>query len=700
MQADRTKYGARAGRPRRYVILGLVMLMAMAGLGPVSAVADDSGTVLILGTSVSGGADSLEADKARELGFDVDVVTASEWGAMSTSDFATYRAIVLGDPSCSTSASASIGAAEDNVDVWSPAVTGNVLVIGSDPMYHSTYGPGGAQGGDEITEGGINFATAEPAATGAYITTSCYYHGTSPETPVPVLDGFGTFTATGVPGCFDDIAVVAEHPALTGYTEENLGDWVCSVHNAFDNWPLSFEVVGLALDGDAYTAPGGQVGTPYVLARGVEVISDISLAPSSADVAVGSSHTLTATVELDGVPLAETEVTFTAVDGPNSGELGTAQTDGDGVATFSYSSDEVGTDLVEASFVSDGVSQRSNRVSVTWIGEGVFVSLEDFAFEYEQGASSNGEKVAFTYVEGEGSIEQIFNVFTIDGFDTLEDYQAVFAALDYDDYIRGLEGTSTDNVVSPDTRDVPIGFTLTDDAPLGDYTVTIRSFDVTGVEPEDVSLADALEGAYELLDSDSQQISIVAELAPPPPPSPPAPPVEPCSLSFTDVLSTNVHYNAICALAEEGIVLGFGDDIYRPAQGVTRGQVASVIAREMGLDEIVLADPSFSDIGGTTHEGNIEALAALDIVSGFDDGTFRPYEPVRRDQLATLVAGWLGLDEVSGDAFIDVTDANVHAGNIYALAEAEIISGTTPTTFEPDLDTRRDQFATFIHNAR
>src|SRR2546430_7580186 len=52
---------------------------------------------------------------------------------------------------------------------WGPAINGNVIVIGTDPVHHSISGPGGVQGGRQLTQSGIQFAAAEPTKTGAYI---------------------------------------------------------------------------------------------------------------------------------------------------------------------------------------------------------------------------------------------------------------------------------------------------------------------------------------------------------------------------------------------------------------------------------------------------------------------------------------------------------------------------------------------------
>lgn len=324
------------------------------------------GKVLILANTVSGGCSSPEAAAAIAQGLDVDIVDDAGWAALTQPQFDAYRAIILGDATCGGSADA----AEANTGTWSPVVDGNVVVVGTDPTYHYS------QGGSALISKGIAFAVADAAKTGAYITLSCYYHGVAPSTPVPLLDGFGDFTVTGV-GCFNNAHIVATHPALTGLTDATLSGWSCSVHEAFDSWPtLSFEVLAIAEDfGAAFTAPDGSVGTPYILARGVDVISDIVLTPDDATTELDDTHTVTATINLDELaPAAEApslegfEVTFKVIDGPNAGVTGTDTTNAAGIATFTYGSEELGTDTLEATFVDlRDRTQRSNRVTNTWV---------------------------------------------------------------------------------------------------------------------------------------------------------------------------------------------------------------------------------------------------------------------------------------------------------------------------------------------
>ncbi|HYO53089.1 MAG TPA: hypothetical protein VEU50_09935, partial [Archangium sp.] len=91
--------------------------------------------VLILAGTVTSGTDSIEAVSARNLGYTVDVVTDAAWAAMSSADFASYRTIILGDATCSSSLSL-IAAAVKNRGTWGPVVDGNVIIVGTDPVYH------------------------------------------------------------------------------------------------------------------------------------------------------------------------------------------------------------------------------------------------------------------------------------------------------------------------------------------------------------------------------------------------------------------------------------------------------------------------------------------------------------------------------------------------------------------------------------
>lgn len=114
-------------------------------------------------------------------------------------------------------------------------------------------------------------------------------------------------------------------------------------------------------------------------------------------------------------------------------------------------------------------------------------------------------------------------------------------------------------------------------------------------------------------------------------------PTEP--LPFPDVAGTT-HEASIFAVAQAGIASGFPDGTFRPGATVTRGQMATFIRNAFDLPP---GEAPFDDVAGTAHEAAIGAVAEAGIAGGFPDGSYRPGDDVTRGQMATFMARALGL---------------------------------------------------------
>jgi N-acetylneuraminic acid mutarotase len=71
-----------------------------------------------------------------------------------------------------------------------------------------------------------------------------------------------------------------------------------------------------------------------------------------------------------------------------------------------------------------------------------------------------------------------------------------------------------------------------------------------------------------------------------------------CTITFTDVDQTNVFYPFIRCLACRGIISGYGDGTFRPFNDILRGQIAKVVSNSAGFDE----DPGpqiYEDVDGS-----------------------------------------------------------------------------------------------------
>jgi len=151
----------------------------------------------------------------------------------------------------------------------------------------------------------------------------------------------------------------AAFPGVTN-TDVNAGPW----HNHFEG---NFGGLQVLVKSNVINDANGNDAAVILGGAAVQLPGAITLEPASATNPVGSTHTVTATVRGgDGSPAPGVEVTFSVTAGPNTGETGTATTDADGKASFTYTGDGgPGTDTIEASFV-DGSTTRSTTATKTW----------------------------------------------------------------------------------------------------------------------------------------------------------------------------------------------------------------------------------------------------------------------------------------------------------------------------------------------
>lgn len=180
------------------------------------------------------------------------------------------------------------------------------------------------------------------------------------------------------------------------------------------------------------------------------------------------------------------------------------------------------------------------------------------------------------------------------------------------------------------------------------------------------------------------------------------PAVEVPHSGFLDV-GASTHTAAIDCITWWGITTGRTVTTYEPAGTITRGQMASMLARAMETaGETLPTDPPapFADVAGTTHAPAIDQLAALGIVQGRDDGTFAPGDAVNRAQMAALLIRTfeavtaVELDPPR-DYFVD-DDGSIHEPAIDAAALAGLTAGQEGDRFAPGAELRRDQMATFM----
>ncbi len=106
------------------------------------------------------------------------------------------------------------------------------------------------------------------------------------------------------------------------------------------------------------------------------------------------------------------------------------------------------------------------------------------------------------------------------------------------------------------------------------------------------------------------------------------------------------HEAAINALAAIDVVRGKTTTRFAPQEPVERAQAASLVARALlhiGVDPGGPVADAFADDEGLVHEASANLLASEGILTGMGPGRLAPYDPTRRDQMASLLARTLDL---------------------------------------------------------
>lgn len=105
--------------------------------------------------------------------------------------------------------------------------------------------------------------------------------------------------------------------------------------------------------------------------------------------------------------------------------------------------------------------------------------------------------------------------------------------------------------------------------------------------------------------------------------------------AFPDVASSRWSNNAISTMTNAGILKGYEDGTFRPEQPITRAEFAAIAAR---FDSsLYVGDHQFSDIDGHWAAEYIDRAAQKGWVNGYPDGSFRPDQPITRAEAMTLI---------------------------------------------------------------
>lgn len=137
-------------------------------------------------------------------------------------------------------------------------------------------------------------------------------------------------------------------------------------------------------------------------------------------------------------------------------------------------------------------------------------------------------------------------------------------------------------------------------------------------------------------------------------------------LSYTDVKESHWAANYIKIATKHGYFSGFEDGSFRPEAQVSRGELASVMARFLKLNVTAPGTYHFQDTEGHWAANAIEELYRGKFLAGYQDGTFKPDDSIRRVEAVTMINRMLFRGPLQGTevVFPDVPSSHWGFGDV------------------------------------
>lgn len=155
----------------------------------------------------------------------------------------------------------------------------------------------------------------------------------------------------------------------------------------------------------------------------------------------------------------------------------------------------------------------------------------------------------------------------------------------------------------------------------------------------------------------------------------------------------------IVELATSGAIGGYPDGTFKPDQGISRAEFATILVKAFHLPEV--NGKVFADTTGHWAGKFIATAAANGLVSGYSDTNFGPDDPITREQMAVMIVKAAKLLETQQElTFADQAEISAWAKGFVATASNnKLISGYPDNTFRPQKGASRAEAVTVIVKA-
>ena len=176
------------------------------------------------------------------------------------------------------------------------------------------------------------------------------------------------------------------------------------------------------------------------------------------------------------------------------------------------------------------------------------------------------------------------------------------------------------------------------------------------------------------------------------------------SSPFVDVAyGQDIFFTEIAWMEFTGLSNGWPDGTFRPYAPMKRDAMAAFLYRAAGEPEYTAPERSpFIDVSAedTIFYKEIAWAESVGITNGWPDGTYRPYEPIKRDATAAFLYRYVGEPAFTPPAsspFVDVDSSVIFRKEIAWAESVGITNGWPDGTYRPYEPILRDAMAAFIY---
>jgi uncharacterized repeat protein (TIGR02543 family) len=139
---------------------------------------------------------------------------------------------------------------------------------------------------------------------------------------------------------------------------------------------------------------------------------------------------------------------------------------------------------------------------------------------------------------------------------------------------------------------------------------------------------------------------------------------------------------------------GYTDGSFAPDNSMTRAEVAQMFYRLLTSKDFEVT-ASFNDVqDGQWYSTAVNTLASIDILRGYNDGSFKPNDSITRAEFTAIAMRFGKLDNSGENVFSDVTADAWYYDYIVGSIKYGWIAGYDGGTFRPEANITRAEVAT------